>query len=165
MGNPRINRQDTPFIPRHVVCGPFAAADLDTTPASKVLTMVQKPTVLDQVGARLLVQSTTDAVPIQIGWATSGQTLIAAVTANQWLTDTFNIGDTASDIAINTWVNSDDGGDGEAAWDMAGTGNSEVAANAGVIIPAGSQIFVNCPTSAVALDDLFIDLLLREQIG
>lgn len=159
MGNPRVNRQDTPFQSLHVLAGPFQATDLDSSPDDKVLYQVHKNCVLDQVGIRALVISSANTANIRIGWAISGQTLIAAATAVQFLTAAFNIGDTSPDMVINEWVDSDDGGAGEAAWGMAGE------ANAGQVIPAGSQIFINCPTSAAALVDLFIDLLLREAIG
>jgi len=140
--------------------GPFDAADTGIG-TNIVLKHFDKNTYLDQLSLLADILSTV-AVTIRFLWADDGQSLGAAFTANQFLTDTIAIG-TSPDLVAATHLSSEDDLDATPVFNMDG----QTAAPDAVApreFNQGDRLFIRFSASATTLAGLTIGAALREAV-
>ena len=95
--NQVLTRDEYPDIFETKSFGPYTAP----TAGNYVLSIVDKYTFLDEAWIGITARAGASGVSVRLAWAASGQTLAAAVTANQWLTDAKLLGDNSGAVVAN----------------------------------------------------------------
>jgi hypothetical protein len=120
--------------------------------SNNIISTFTKRTAVDQVDVTVTTQSSTDSCPARLFWFGPEQTLSGAVSAEQWLTDAFNVGDVSPDVVGAGWRDSEGNADGGANTPGADTAFSMEDNNAGAVeIPPGGGIGINFTAATTAL--------------
>lgn len=133
----------------------FPQIDALAGAGSRPLMAFDKRSWLDQLAMIATTRCTPDGVTARFGFANSGQSLAAAVLANQWLTDAIDISDGGgADMADDTMIDSEAN---DAIFDMDG----QTAASPHEF-EKGDRLFVTFSAATTGMVNLQITARVRE---